>query len=314
MSQEAGSISSHTINEVVEGLQRKQKRIPSKYFYDQRGSELFEKITHLDEYYPTRTERKILENNIDDISAAIGSDSVLVELGSGSSSKTRLLLDHLSQLAAYVPVDISRKYLMETVRTLRKEYPELTIKPVCADYTRPFHIPELPVSFEYYVLFYPGSTIGNFKPEQARNFLGTISNLLIPGGGLLIGVDLKKDRKILEAAYNDKEGITAAFNKNMLVRLNREARADFDVDRFKHKAFYNEEKGRIEMHLVSQCEQTVPIDGTEIHFDRGETIHTENSYKYSPEEFSELVSPWYEVKWVWTDDKRLFSLQYLVKK
>lgn len=298
----------------MEGLRQPQKMIPSKFFYDERGSELFEKITGLDEYYPTRTEKKILKKNIDAITDRIGSDSVLVELGSGSSTKTRLLLDHLPDLAAYVPVDISQDYLLETVRSLKQEYPDLIIKPVCADYTKPFGIPDIGRPFDYYVLFYPGSTIGNFRPERAQQFLETISRLLVPGGGLLIGVDLKKDPSLLEAAYNDTEGVTAEFNKNMLSRLNRELDADFDIEQFKHRAFYNEAEGRIEMHLVSLCDQSARLNGEIVRFEKGETIHTENSYKYSLDEFAALVSDWFEVEKVWTDEEGLFSLQYLVKK
>lgn len=302
------------LQEVLDGLRKRQKRIPSKYFYDKHGSELFEQITELEEYYPTRTEKKIMEDNIDAISRAIGMESVIIELGSGSSIKTRLLLNHIPDVSAYVPVEISEKQLLETVRNLKEEYPELTIKPVCADYTKPFQVPPIEQSFEYYLIFYPGSTIGNFRPRQAQHFLETISSLLVKGGGLLIGVDLKKDRQILEDAYNDSKGITAEFNKNMLVRLNRELDADFDVDLFEHTAFYNDEKGRIEMHLVSLEAQTVHIDGEDIHFEKGETIHTENSYKYSLNEFADLVQDWFEVKKVWTDEEDLFSLQYLVKK
>ncbi|NGP75334.1 L-histidine N(alpha)-methyltransferase [Balneolaceae bacterium YR4-1] len=300
--------------EVIEGLRRPQKMIPSKFFYDERGSELFDEITRLDEYYPTRTETRILEENIEEIAGAVGEQSVIVELGSGNSTKTRLLLDHMADISAYVPVDISEEYLMKTVRMLKKEYPDLSIKPVCADYTKPFQIPPIAKPFEYYVIFYPGSTIGNFRPEKARLFLKTISKLLVPGGGMLIGVDLKKDRETLEAAYNDSRCVTAEFNLNMLVRMNRELNADFDVDEFEHLAFYNEEKGRIEMHLVSRQKQEVHLQDEVISIDEGETIHTENSYKYSLEEFRELVKEWFEVQKVWTDEKELFSMQYLVKK
>lgn len=300
--------------EVIEGLKQPQKMLPSKYFYDERGSELFEQITRLEEYYPTRTERYILEDHIEEIAEAVGDRAVIVELGSGSSTKTRLLLDHIPDLTAYVPVDISEEYLMRTVQSLKEEYPDLPIRPVCADYTKPFQIPPMARPFEYYVIFYPGSTIGNFRPERAQQFLKTISKPLVPGGGLLIGVDLKKDPDILEAAYNDARGVTAEFNKNMLVRINRELNADFQVDRFMHRAFYNEQKGRIEMHLVSETDQEVGLNGEFIHFEEGETIHTENSYKYSLGEFEELVSEWFEVEKVWTDDDTLFSMQYLVKK
>lgn len=300
--------------EVRDGLRRSQKMIPSKFFYDERGSELFDEITRLNEYYPTRTEKRILEDHIEEIAEAVGEQSVIVELGSGNSTKSRLLLDHMSDISAYVPVEISEQYLMKTVRSLKKEYPDLSIKPVCADYTKSFQIPPIAKPFEYYVIFYPGSTIGNFRPEKAQQFLKTISKLLVPGGGMLIGVDLKKDRETLETAYNDAEGVTAQFNLNILVRINRELNADFDIHSFEHLAFYNEEKGRIEMHLKSKKEQLVHLNGESVHFEEGETIHTENSYKYSLAEFRALVNEWFEVKRVWTDENDLFSMQYLIKK
>lgn len=304
----------HMFEEVIEGLHRSQKMIPSKFFYDERGSELFEQITRLEEYYPTRTETHILQEHIGEIAGAVGGQSILVELGSGNSTKTRLLLDHMPDITAYVPVEISEEYLLKTVQSLKNEYPQLTIKPVCADYTKPFQIPPIAKPFEYYVIFYPGSTIGNFRPVKAQLFLDTISKLLVPGGGLLVGVDLKKDKQILEAAYNDSKGVTAEFNKNMLVRINRELNANFDIDAFRHLAFYNKNEGRIEMHLVSDTEQEVHLNGEVIHFDKGESIHTENSYKYSLVEFKKLVNEWFKVKEVWTDEDELFSIQYLVKR
>lgn len=302
------------LEEVLAGLQKPQKVLSSKFFYDERGSELFEQITRLKEYYLTRTEYKIMQDHIGEITSAIGLESVIVEPGSGSSKKVRLLLDHLREVSAYIPVEISQEYLTDVVNELRREYPNLLIKPVCADYTKPFQLPEVNKPFEYYVVFYPGSTIGNFYPDEAQRFLQMLSEFMVPGGGLLIGVDLKKDSAILEAAYNDSKGVTAAFNKNMLVRLNRELDADFNLEQFDHQAFYNEEKGRIEMHLVSVQNQTVHISGKSIPFKKGETIHTENSYKYSPDDFKMLVSDWFEVEKIWTDDDDLFSLQYLVKK
>lgn len=302
------------LQEVLAGLSKSSKTLPSKFFYDERGSQLFEEITRLDEYYPTRTEHQIMREHITEIAAEIGPESVIIEPGSGSSKKVRLLLDHLPDISAYIPVEISQEYLSHVVKELRKEYPDLLIKPVCADYTKPFQLPGIDKAFEYYVVFYPGSTIGNFQPGEAQRFLQMLSGFMVPGGGLLIGVDMKKDKAILEAAYNDSKGITAAFNKNMLVRLNRELGADFHVDRFTHTAIYNEAKGRVEMHLISDREQAVHIGEEVFNFDEGETIHTENSYKYSPDDFKALVSDWFEVKKVWTDGEELFSLQYLVKK
>lgn len=314
MQNDSGPEQQQMLKEVLDGLSRAQKILPSKYFYDERGSELFEQITSLDEYYPTRTEKKILENHINEIAERVGSESVIIELGSGSSQKTRLLLDHLPDLSAYVPVDISEKYLQKVANDLREEYPNLPIVPVCADYTQPFDIPHIDRPFEYYVVFYPGSTIGNFQPYQAQKFLQSIARFLIPGGGMLIGVDLKKDVEVLEKAYNDEAGVTADFNKNMLIRLNRELGADFEVENFRHEALYNREQGRIEMHLVSEANQQVHLNGTTIDFHKGESIHTENSYKYSLEEFRELVSSWFEVEKVWMDENEFFSIQYLVKK
>jgi len=301
------------LDEVLNGLSQPRKYLPSKYFYDERGSKLFEQITQLEEYYPTRTEMAILRGNLDEISKQIGPDAMLVELGSGSSKKTRLLLDKLS-LKAYIPVDISENYLLKVVNQLRMDYPRISIIPVFADYTSYFNLPDLGKDYRKQVLFFPGSTIGNFDPDRARSFMQTIASLTDQDSGMLIGVDLKKDKTALEAAYNDAKGITAKFNKNILVRLNRELDANFDVDTFEHRAFYNEEKGRVEMHLVSAEDQQVRIDGQNIHMKKGESIHTENSYKYSLEEFKSLISDWYSVQQIWTDEKHYFSLQYLNKK
>jgi dimethylhistidine N-methyltransferase len=300
--------------EILSGLQKSRKTIPSKYFYDERGSLLFDQITHLEEYYLTRAEREIMQHHIGEITDIIGDNSVIIEPGSGSCEKMRLLLDHLPELKACIPVDISREYLGEAVQELRNDYPDLLVKPVCADYTQPFQLPDIDVSFDYYVVFYPGSTIGNFQPSEAKDFLGMLSEFMVPGGGLIIGVDLQKEQDIIEAAYNDSEGITAAFNKNILLRLNRELAGDFGLDNFTHRTFYNEEKGRLEMYLQSQCKQTVHLADTSIDFQEGETIHTENSYKYSLEGFQSLAADWFTVEKVWMDEKELFSLQYLVKK
>ncbi len=302
------------LDEVLDGLQKSPKQLPAKYFYDERGSELFEQITYLDEYYPTRTERLILQQNINEIADVVGPGAMLIELGSGSSSKTRFLLEKLPSLAAYVPVDISEEYLLKVVNQLRMEYPKISIIPVFADYTSSFELPNMSGSYQKQVVFFPGSTIGNFRPPMAQSFLDMLASVTDDQSGMLIGVDLKKDKAVLENAYNDEQGLTAQFNKNMLVRLNREFDANFDVDRFDHRAFYNEQKGRIEMHLVSREQQTVTVAGEEIDFEEGESIHTENSYKYSLDEFQELVSDWYSVEKIWTDDKNYFSLQYLTKK
>jgi len=307
-------IASSTIqDEVLTGLSGAQKSLPSKYFYDERGSQLFEQITRLEEYYPTRTEIKIMRANMPDIISTIGSNVALVELGSGSSYKTRLLLDHLPSIAAYVPIEISQKFLADVVKQLNLEYPDLTVNPVCTDYTRPFELPEINTPFSRTVMFYPGSTIGNFCPDRARRFLGILSKTLNPGGGMLIGVDLKKEIDVLEAAYNDEKGVTAAFNKNILRHINRELDANFDLENYRHKAFYNEQKGRIEMHLVAEKEHEVSVAGETFILDEGESIHTENSYKYTLKEFRELVQPWFSVEQVWTDPNNYFSVQYLVQ-
>lgn len=299
------------LKEVLHGLRKSQKKLPSKFFYDERGSQLFEQITRLDEYYPTRTEMAIMRENMPEIIRQIGSETVLVELGSGSSEKTKLLLDHLSHVIAYIPVEISEKFLSSVAGHLREKYPDLSIKPVHTDYTQPFQVPDIEQPYNHFVVFYPGSTIGNFRPGQARQFLATISDMMDPGGSMLIGVDLKKDKTVLETAYNDKQGLTARFNKNILRHINRELDADFSLNKFEHSAIYNEEKGRIEMHLVSKTDHEVMVADEQFHFAKDESIHTENSYKYSLIEFEELVSDSFTVKNVWTDQHNYFSVQYL---
>jgi dimethylhistidine N-methyltransferase len=302
--------------EVLDGLRQSQKRIPPKFFYDKKGSELFERITALPEYYPTRTEIAILEENAEEIAALLGEECLLVEYGSGSSRKVRILLDALGRRATYVAIDISRQYLLDSALELSEAYPDLEVIAVCADYSRPFPLPRPDQhATGQPVVFFPGSTIGNFSPGQARDFLRTTAAEVGPGGGLLIGVDLKKDEKILNAAYNDARQVTAAFNLNLLERINRELGADFDLEAFRHRAFYNEEAGRIEMHLVSAAAQTVRLNGDAIHFAAGETIHTENSYKFQVEEFQRLACKnGFRPEHVWTDPQNLFSLHYLTAR
>ena len=299
--------------DVLEGLKKSQKSISSKYFYDERGSELFEQICNLEEYYPTDAELEILEKYTEEISKAIGPNSLIIEFGSGSSRKTRLLLEELNNIEGYVPVDISKDFLHEEAEKLHEEFPDLEIKPVAADYTKPFEL-NMSAHAEKRVIFFPGSTIGNFTPDQAKEFLFQSADLLNQSGGLLIGVDLKKDPQILNKAYNDSEGITAEFNKNLLERINRELDGNFDLDQFRHRAFYNEEEGRVEMHLVSLENQTVTVAGEQVEFKKGEMIHTENSYKYSVEEFEELISDQYILKKTWLDSDGLFSLHYFEKR
>ena len=297
--------------DVKKGLTQEQKSLPSKYFYDERGSMLFDQITHQHEYYPTRCELSIMENNITEIAATLGAHIQLVEFGSGSSLKTRLLLQHLSQLSSYIPIDISREYLMGTADKLKSEFPDLTIEPLAADYTKALELPAPKPSAKRRITYFPGSTIGNFNSGKARDFLQKNASITRPNGGLLIGVDLKKDITILEQAYNDAEGVTAAFNLNILKHINRVLEADFNLDQFEHHAYYNVTKGRVEMHLRSKCRQVVTIDDQPIKFYEGETIHTENSYKYTLEEFSQLAEPWFTVEKVWTDENEYFSVQFL---
>lgn len=304
------SISSALLSDVIEGLKKPQKTLPSKYFYDKRGSELFEEICSLDEYYLTRTELRIMENNIQEITSSLGKHVQLIELGSGSSLKTRLLLDHLEDIHSYVPVDISDEFLQTQTHALQKEYPNLIIEPVAADYTKPFDLPQTPDEVKK-IFYFPGSTIGNFTKGKAADFISLISNLIEDNGGLLIGFDLIKEKDKLIAAYDDSKGVTAAFNKNILIRINRELNGDFQAEQFKHKAVFNEEESRIEMHLESLIDQSVTIDGETIFFEEGETIHTENSHKYSLDSFRKITAPHFKNVKTWMDKEQLFAIQFL---
>ena len=297
--------------EFIAGLNQRPKILPCKFFYDERGSTLFDDICELGEYYLTRTETKILQDNIREISALCGSDCVLVELGSGRSSKTRLLLDHLETPVAYVPIDISRPHLLRAAEAINGDYFPLQILPVCTDYNQPLRLPVPARTPKRQVIFFPGSTIGNFEPHQAAAFLRRLAGACQSGDGLLIGVDLQKSRDILYAAYNDAQGVTAAFNLNLLLRANRELGASFNLEQFRHRAIYDEANGRIEMHLVSQCRQSVLVADHEIHFDKGEAITTEYSYKYREENFRALAaaSGW-QARQTWSDEGGLFSVHY----
>lgn len=297
--------------EVLEGLQKPQKELPCKLFYDERGSALFDQICELEEYYLTRTEMAIMNKYIGEISALLGKRCLLIEFGSGSSLKIRLLLDHLRELAGYAPIDISAEHLVRSVTTLAEDYPQIKIFPIFADYTQHFDLSSLRFPWSHKVVYYPGSSIGNFTPQQAVSLLKRIAKISGKGGGLLIGVDLKKDKKNLEAAYNDKKGVTAAFNLNMLERLNRELGADFRLNQWRHHTFYNSREGRMEIYLVSRKNQYVYIGDAEIFFGKDEAILTEYSYKYTPEEFEQLVSDTFRVEHVWIDDQNRFSVQYL---
>jgi dimethylhistidine N-methyltransferase len=298
---------------VLAGLRKAQKQIPSKFLYDARGSKLFDKICELDEYYPTRTEISIMKQNIEAMTDAIGARARLVEYGSGSSLKTRILLDHLEDIAAYVPVDISKEHLVESVNKLAADYPSLPVQPVCADYTTDLDLPEPPLPAERTVGYYPGSTIGNFRREEAQSFLRQIADTVGPDGGLLIGVDLKKDIEVLKEAYDDAEGVTAAFNKNLLRRMNRELDATFDLDAFEHRPVWNDDRGCMESHLRSKTAQTVTVAGERFAFEKGETIHTEDSHKYTLDGFADLAAAaGFRVDTVWMDDRSYFSVQYCV--
>lgn len=296
---------------VVDGLSQPQKRIPSKYFYDERGSKLFEQITRLPEYYLTRTEMALLRTHAAEFAELIGPHASLVEFGSGSSTKVRILLDALDAPSAYIPIDISRDHLIDSAKGLAVAYPELLVVPVAADYTQPLELPEIPNEVVR-IGFFPGSTIGNFSHAEAVDFLHTLATELGTDNGLLIGVDLKKDPAILTAAYNDAAGITAKFNLNILHHINRELGADFNLDGFTHDARWQPEKGSIEMHLVSTHKQTVRIDSHVFEFAQGESIHSEDSHKYTIEEFHALAA---EAGWRafrhWTDADNLFSIHYL---
>jgi dimethylhistidine N-methyltransferase len=301
--------------EVVAGLTRAEKSLPCKLFYDQRGSQLFDAICDLPEYYPTRTELRIMRDNMTDVVAAMGPRPLLVEYGSGSSLKTRELLEHLPHAAGYVPIDISCEHLMDAATDLATRFPFLPIRPVCADYTKPFHLPafddEAPAGVTAY---FPGSTIGNFEPDDALAFLRSVRDTCGTGSGLLIGVDLKKDPARLHAAYNDADGVTAAFNLNALRRINADLGSDFDESAFAHYACYQPRLGRMEMHLVSRRRQIVHLGGgVHVHFDEGESIHTESCHKYTLDSFAALAArAGYRREAVWTDAKSDFSVQHFL--
>lgn len=299
--------------EVVAGLCRSPKEISCKFLYDETGSHLFEAICGLEEYYPTRTELAILDRRVGEMAESLGPRCLLIEYGSGSGKKTEVLLAALHEPVGYVPIEISRDHLMAAAARLKERFPKLEVLPICADYTADYEVPEPAAAARRRVVFFPGSTIGNFERGDAVVFLRHVAETCGTGGGLLIGVDLVKDRRILERAYDDALGVTAAFNLNLLVRLNRELGADFDVGAFRHRAWYDEAAGRVEMHLESARAQTVRIGGVEISFAAGETVCTEHSHKYTLEGFRELArEAGFEVERVWTDDERLFSVQYLI--
>lgn len=298
--------------DVLSGLSAGVKRLPPKYFYDQTGSDLFEQITRLPEYYPTRCEIGILQAHAGDLAAMLPPAAALIEFGSGSSTKTRIVLTAVPSIAAYVPVDISAAFLQQQVGRLQREYPHVAMLAVAADFTQPFALPPRTRAMPR-VGFFPGSTIGNFEPHEAATFLRQAGRILGADATLIVGVDLVKDVQMLQRAYNDSQGVTARFNLNLLARINRELGADFDLAAFEHHAFYNPEHSRIEMHLISLKRQRVYIGDALVDFRAGETIHTENSYKYSVDSFLALArgAGWSSAT-VWTDAERMFSVHVLV--
>ena len=299
------------LHDVIQGLSGKTKTLPCKYFYDERGSVLFDAICELPEYYPTRTELKIMKDNASAIGSSLGKGVLLIEFGSGSSLKTRILLDNLVNPVAYIPVDISEEHLNRSASSLAESYPKLVILPVCADFTEKFSIPETEPA-DKTVIYFPGSTIGNFEEDEAKLILNRWRRLCVNGGGLLIGIDLIKDQKILEAAYNDEQGVTADFNLNILDRINKELGANFKTTNFTHRAHCDTDKSRVEMHLVSNCQQTALIDGHQITLEEGETIHTESSHKYTFKSFAEIASSAnFKSKHVWIDENSWFGVYFL---
>ncbi len=298
--------------EILTGLTKTPKILPPKYLYDSRGSRLFDRICDLPEYYPTRSEVEILNEHAFEMAASIGNDAVLIEYGSGSSLKTDILLKNLTEVAAYVAIDIAREHLLTSVESLSERFPDLRIFPVCADYMRLDTLPiegDLPGGKR--VVFFPGSTLGNLHPQDAASLLRRMRRLYGPDGYLILGVDLRKDKRVLENAYNDSQNVTAQFNLNLLRRLNRELGADFRLEAFRHLAFFNAEKSRIEMHLESLCKQSVTLVGKQVWFEKGETLHTENSYKYGLEEIRSLLrATGFDPVASWTDSRGLFSLHF----
>lgn len=297
--------------EILQGLRQKPKRISAKYFYDQTGSELFEAITELPEYYPTRTEIALLKQYRDDILQRAGEHSVLVEYGSGASTKIRLLLDALKP-QAYIPLDISKDFLFDSAIQLKQLFPWLEIHATCLDYRQQATLPKQLPRQAKRVAFFPGSSLGNFSPEDAMGFLKNVRGTVGSHGALLIGLDLVKPHEVLNAAYNDSQGVTAAFNLNMLKHLNSLGRGSFQLDRFSHHAFFNPEESRIEMHLVSEMDQVVNLFGEQLPFKQGEHIITEYSYKFTVEGFSEFAKQaGFDCTQVWTDTNQHFALFWL---
>ncbi len=317
MNYDAGSVavldlepaSSDFLGEVLAGLTSSPRTLPCKFFYDERGAELFQKICELPEYYITRAETQILARYGREMAAALAPNCELIGFGTGAGIKTRMLLEELENPIAYVPVDISKQRLLESAEELSRAMPALEILPVCADYLQELRLPTPSRQPDRTAVYFPGSTIGNLEPEVARAFLGRVARLCAPHGGMLIGVDLKKSPGTIEPAYNDSAGVTADFNLNLLVRANRELGANFRLSRWRHRAVFNSEESRIEMYLISEAEQIVCIADREFHFAAGEKITTEFSYKHSRESFIRLAATaGFEFRRLWADDEELFGV------
>src|SRR5947208_10826766 len=306
-------VTSDLLSDVIAGLSSDPRTLPCKYFYDERGAALFQKICELPEYYVTRTEIDILDRSRADIASQLGPNLELIGLGTGAGTKTRILIEALENPAVYIPVDISQKQLRQSTALFRKIFPNLEILPVCADYLQPVVLPSPRHKPARNVVYFPGSTIGNFEPTEALEFLRRIANVAGQGGGLLIGVDLQKDQNVIEAAYNDQAGVTAEFNLNLLAHINRETGANFDLTRWQHRAIYSTEAGRIEMYLISAADQTVRIQDRQFHFRAGERILTEHSYKHTPDGFIALArQAGFDFVTLWTDEARLFGVFYFI--
>jgi L-histidine N-alpha-methyltransferase len=295
--------------DVLRGLRCRPRCLPCKYFYDEAGSALFERITTLPEYYLTRTELAIMQRHAAEMARWLGRRCLLIEYGSGSSTKTRLLLDRMDDAAGYVPIDVAGEHLERSAQALADCYPHIPVHPVHADFTGSLTLPPTDRPAARRVVYFPGSTIGNCTPDETIALLRHTAGLCGADGGLLLGADLRKERAVLEAAYDDRQGVTAAFNRNILVRINRELGADFAVERFAHRAFYNEAQGRIEMHLVSDGAQCVHLGPWRFAIAAGEAIRTEYSYKYNPAELRALASTaGFTSEHTWTDDRGHFSV------
>jgi dimethylhistidine N-methyltransferase len=303
-------VSADFLAEVVAGLSSSPRTLPCKFFYDERGADLFQEICELPEYYITRTETELLRRYAPEISESIGANAALIGFGTGAGIKTRMLLEQLNNPIAYIPVDISKQRLIDSAVELSRAMPALEILPVCADYLQGLQLPTPLRKPDHVAVYFPGSTIGNLEPAVAKEFLQRVCRLCGRNGGLIIGVDLQKDRDVFEAAYNDSAGVTAAFNLNLLARANRELGADFDLSHWRHRAVYNQDEGRIEMHLLSDGEQIVQVGGKEFRFGPGEKIITEFSYKHTLDGFTRLAASagFREASRVWTDPQKMFAI------